>query len=1161
MDASESKTERKHWLPRFLLSKTFIVAAAIVVVYTLAGFFLAPYLLKRQATRFAEETLKCSLAIEEVRVNPYALTLAIKNFDLKERNGSPLLAFKEFFINFQVSSLWKWALTFADVRLDGPSVHVEVMPGGRLNLIELVDRIPKEDKEKSEPSEAKADKKEPPLRMILEHIALNQGRVVFTDRSDLTHASVTFEPLGLELRNFTTLPDKKGKHHVEASLPRGGKLTWTGEASIHPLWSEGSIEVKGFKVITAWEFLQDELLLDKPEGGVDLTAQYRFAYDGKSPALVVDGLKVLVSGLSLKAQGEEAPVFSMETIRLEQGRFDLAARELSVGQLALSRGTATPRVNEQGRLNFQDLVKAAPDSKPVGAEKQATPEPPWRIDLKAVSLDDLAVNYMDQSRLYPLEMVAARLGVKLKASLSYATEDVQVLAEDLGVTLSGVELKEAGKEEPMVSLDSLAVDGGRLDLGARQVSLERVRLEGGHAEALMEKEGIVNFERMLAEDTTGKIKKEIAEAGEEAKAEGLPWSVAVGAVEAAGFSVAFIDQTLSPSPTLNLENITLKLSDIHSEGKTPIPFEASLDVKQGGSVKTKGRFTPAEKSAEATIQVSNVNLTPVQPYVAKVALLSLDSGAFSLSGQVNRKEGKKGPSTTFSGKADILNLLVKEAETGQRFLAWKSMNVSDINMSLGPDRLEIGEVRLSELFGKLIIYEDQTVNLKKVLRAQTGEGEEIKAGPEAEAPKTFPVNVRRIRIDRGNLDFADLSLRPQFAAKIHELKGAIVGLSTKEGERAQVELDGRVDEYGTSKIQGQLEPFDPKRFTDVSMVFRNVEMTNLTPYSAKFAGYRIASGKLSLDLRYLIKRSELKGENQIILDKLTLGEKVDNPDAPNIPLDLALALLKDADDRIDIGLPVSGNLEDPQFSYGHLIWKALLNLFTKIITAPFRALGAMLGVEKEDLGTVAFEPGKAELPPPEQEKMKALSEALAKRPQLTLKIQGRYDAARDGAAMKTLAVRREIAKRLGREPAPGEEPEPVDVANPQVQQAVEDLVRERISPEALAAAKEEALKKAAELGKEAEKEAEKEDKAEPPALSADLSRELYTALLRKVVDVHPLTEAQLQELGRDRAEAIRQELVAKGKVDEGRLIVLEPSKADEKSEEAVASTLTLDVRH
>jgi len=1158
MNTSENKKTPKHWAQRFLLSKTFIIAVAVVVVYTLVGFFLVPYLIKRQMSRFAEETLKCRLTMEEVRVNPYALTMDIKNFDLKENDGSPLIAFRAFFINFQVSTVWNWAWTFADVRLDDPSLHIEMRPEGRLNLLDVVERFPKEEKERSGSSKEKGEGKAPFPRIVLEHIALNQGRLVFADRSDSTHASVTLEPIGLELRNFATLRDKKGMHSFEATLPQGGTLRWAGEMSVQPVWSEGSIEVKNLKVATVWKFLQDEVLLDKPEGEVAITARYQFAYDGKSPTLMIDGLKVLVSDLLLKAQGDELPIFSMEAIRLEEARLDLSTREFSVRELGLSRGRLEARVNEQGRFNFQELVRAGGDSKPAGTKRGG--EPPWRFDFRAVSLEELSVNFSDRSRPYPLEIEAAKVGVKFHARLSYGPEKMQAHAEELGVTFSGVTWKEIAKEEPLATLDTLAVEGGRLDLEARQVSLESVRLEGGHLEALREKEGTVNLLRMVSGSGAGKIRKEIAEVGEKAKTEGQPWSVGIGVAEAGGFSVAFSDETLSPPATFNLENITMKLSDIQSDGRSPILFEASVGVKQGGSVKTKGRFMPSGKSIEATVQASNLSLTPLQPYLAQVSPLVLDSGALSLAGEVRQKEGRNGPSTTFSGNGDILDLLVLESDTGQRFLAWKSMKVNAMELSLRPDRLEIEEVCLTEPYGKLIIYEDQSVNFKKILRGQEEKAEEKKPTPKAEAPGGVAVNVRRIRIEKGNLDFADLSLRPQFAAKIHELNGAVVGLSTKEGERTQIQLEGRVDEYGTSKIQGQLEPFDAKRFTDVSMIFRNVEMTSLTPYSAKFAGYRIASGKLSLDLHYLIKDSELKGENQIILDKLTLGEKVDNPDAPNIPLNFALALLKDADDRIDIGLPVSGNLEDPQFSYGHLIWKALLNLFTKIITSPFRALSAMLGVEKENLGTIEFDLAKAVLAPPEQEKMKSLSEALAKRPQLTLKIQGRYDPAGDGAAMRSSAIRHEIARRIGRELAPGENAEPVDVGNPVVQQAIEGLVKERISPEAFAAAKEEALKKAAGAGKKAGKPVTKEDKGKPPALPADLSREFYTSLLQKLIETHPVTEGELQALGRRRAEAIKQELVAKWEVGEDRITVLDSRAAEEKSKETVASKLSLDVK-
>jgi hypothetical protein len=805
MDTPESKPLRNHWLMRVLLSKTFIIAVALMITYTLAGFFLAPYLIKRQATRFARESLKCLVVMEEVRVNPYALTLDIRNFDLKERDGSPLLAFKAFFINFEISSLWHWAWTFADVRLEGPAVNLEIKPGNRINFIEIADRIPKKENEGKTSRQEKAGGEARPPRVIFEHIALNQGRLVFTDRSGPTPGSIALEPVGLELKNLTTLPGKKGI----------------------------------------------------------------------------------------------------------------------------------------------------------------------------------------------------------------------------------------------------------------------------------------------------------------------------------------------------------------------CSFEASLAVREGGAVYAKGRFTLAQKSAEATVHVSNLALTPFQPYLARYAYLSVDAGDLSVAGKVSYRKGEKGPNLQFSGDAHVADLLVSELDTKldakQRFIAWQALEANDIKLGLGPEQLEIGEVRLIEPYGKLIIYEDKTVNLKKVLRPQGETVEETNPALQAEAPGGFPVDVRRILIEKGLLDFADLSLRLQFAAKIYELKGTIVGLSTKEGERAQIQLDGRVDEYGMSRIQGQTEPLNVKRFADITMLFKNVEMTNLTPYSGKFAGYRIASGKLSLDLHYLIEQSELKGSNQIILDNLTLGEKVESPAATNIPLKFALALLKDADGRIDIGLPVSGNLDDPQFSYGHLIWKALINLFTKIVTSPFRALGGMFGVDKENLGTIAFEPGRVVLPPPEREKVKILSEALAKRPQLMLKIQGRFDPAADGEALKSMAIRFEIARRTGREVVPGKDAGPVNVSNPPVQQAIETMVIERISAGDLAAAKENAAKQAAVMDKEAGKAAKKEKK-QAELLPPDLSRELYTALLQKLVEAHPVTEARLNELARERAEAIKQEFVAAGAIDEGRLTVLEPTATEEEAEGSVSSELTLDVR-
>jgi hypothetical protein len=283
---------------------------------------------------------------------------------------------------------------------------------------------------------------------------------------------------------------------------------------------------------------------------------------------------------------------------------------------------------------------------------------------------------------------------------------------------------------------------------------------------------------------------------------------------------------------------------------------------------------------------------------------------------------------------------------------------------------------------------------------------------------------------------------------MHDLGGVVTGLSNDPATTAQVELDGKVDDYGSARVRGSIQPFRATEFTDLTLTFRNLEMTNLTPYSGKFAGRKIDSGKLSVDLEYKIKNRQLAGENKFVINKLKLGERVDSPDAMKLPLDLAIALLQDSNGIIDLDLPISGSLDDPQFSYGRIIWKAIVNVLTKLVTAPFRALGKLLGISSEKLESVDFDPGSSALLPPEQEKLKTLSEALAKRPALTLTLEPGYDPEADRRALQELAMRNDAVAVAGIKLAAGEAPGPVDVNNYKIQTWLEDRYAERVGKEA-----------------------------------------------------------------------------------------------------------------
>jgi outer membrane protein OmpA-like peptidoglycan-associated protein len=374
-----------------------------------------------------------------------------------------------------------------------------------------------------------------------------------------------------------------------------------------------------------------------------------------------------------------------------------------------------------------------------------------------------------------------------------------------------------------------------------------------------------------------------------------------------------------------------------------------------------------------------------------------------------------------------------------------------------------------------------------------------------------------------------------FATQIHRLTGVVIGTSSAKDARAQIDLNGQVDDYGTARIGGEMNVFDPTGFTDVEMRFENLEMANLTPYSGQFAGRKIDSGKLSLELDYQIDNSQLLGDNQIVVDRLKLGERVESPKAVNLPLDLAVALLEDGNGVIDIGLPVKGDLNNPEFSVGHLVWKAFVNLITKIVTSPFRALGALLGGETENLDIVAFEPGKSEVSPPEAEKLQQLAQAMEKRPQLKLVVQGRFSPQHDGEALQNLALRRALATLAGdREPAPDEDPGPVDYSDPATQRRLEKMFRERFGREALKdfmAGLEPPSGKAPAAGQEA---------ANDPGL---VSKALFTRLAA----AETLPENALPALAEARAEAIVARLTTDGGIAAARVTTKSPEPAGDEA--------------
>ncbi|MCB4810036.1 DUF748 domain-containing protein [Methylovorus menthalis] len=1158
-----------------LLTTPFKIFAGLVVAYLLFAYFAVDPLARRILPWFAENKLASQASVEHVKFDPLRLILTAHQLKLNRQNGAPLASFDRLYVNLETSGLFRFAWRIKDIRLTAPQVAVEIGSDGRLNWADLIAKL-NEDKDDT-PSTSMP-------RLLIDHILIEGGNVAYVERNRPKPFELALQPLGLELDGLSTLPEDRGDYLIVAKLPAdGGSLKWKGNIGLNPLVSQGVLELQGIKLAPLMQIVKHQSLpVRLTQGELQSQLTYSFAMvksaeqQDPTPEAIVQDLSLALDDVAAEVQGQhgpaqlhlkqlsvamprldfsmrkgteltfknmrlglqklalqqaKTPLFQLDAIDVQGIDYDLARQHLQVADAVLHAGHIKAARSSNGSLDWQSLIPAA-NSEPAqtGSRSPAADAAPTRqaftFDIGRLRLADWRAEYHDASFVHPLDVTLNAFNLEL----GLGNSEGKLQLRDIQSRVGPVQLQSALYPQPAVTLASLQVQNGAVDVDAQSVSLGAVLLSGLQAQVLRSTSQPLNWQAMLETRSPAASAQAAASPSARQKASnasatksGPAWKLSLPKLALQDASVHVEDNTTGKPVVLDIERAGIELHDVSLDLGRSIPVKASFKVRQGGQFNADGKLTLSPFKADLKLALNALSLKPLAPYINQFALLRLNDGAVRLNGQLGLKTDQAF-SAQFKGGFAVDRLAIAEENGGATFLAWKTLGSDSLKLSLGPDRLHMDELRIVEPQGKFIIHEDKTLNVQRMMRTQPvnsaagakanpapasapkaqGKATSKNASTGAEATSTFPVSISRVRIDRARLEFADYSLKPQFGTYINSLSGVINGLSTDPNTTAQVELDGKVDEYGSARIRGSLQPFKATDFTDLKLTFRNLEMNRLTPYSGKFAGRRIESGKLSVDLEYKIKQRQMTGENKFVINKLRLGEHVDSPDAVNLPLDLAIALLEDSDGIIDLNLPVSGSLDDPQFSYGKIVWKAFVNVLGKIATAPFRALGNLLGIKSDKLEAVVFDPASAALAPPEQEKLQTVAKAMEKRPALTLTVTPAYDAVADRRALQEQTIRRDVAQRMGLKLSPDEQPGPVDLHNPKVQSAVFQLAQER-GPDA---------KKRGVLGKL--KDYLEIAKPEDPAA--------YESMLQQLKDGVNVPDSALQELATARAASVQQYL-------------------------------------
>ena len=977
-------------------SKPFVavaIIAALVGLYALLGFQVAPGIVRDQAIGFVREHYGRELQVGEVRVHPFKLQLEVRDLALPDTDARTMLGFARLFVDFELSSLWERAFVFKDVTLEAPVARAVVRPDGSLNLGDLA--LPED------PEDADA-----PLPSIWIHsLAVERGTVTFIDTARTTPFERTFDPVGFGLQDFRTTPEG-GDFRFTARSQADETFDWQGRFALEPrIASQGQFQIAGLRAPGVAEFLGDTLPFQLTDGSIDLAGAYQVSL-GEQLELGLQLPQIELAELGLRARGVDADWIRIPALTLSDTAVAMPAQSVTLGKVAIADLQAQAWISPDGTVNLQQLFATAAPA--------AEPAPP--------------------------------------AATEPATGD-------------------------------------------------------------------------------------------------RPWTVAVGSVELTDASIDFEDRMAEPAKKFALAPVNLRVDDASLDLARPLPVTLDALINGHARFEAAGTLTPEPLAADLDIKLAKARMQILQPYVLPVADLTIKDGELGVTGKVRLDPpGGQRPELSFDGDVTVDGFRSVDNSLNEDFVNFERLHLQTLSYTMGPDALSIDRVLLRQPYARVIISQQQIVNIAAVLdpqgtaaalaerraaaaadaartpaerraiereqkAADKAAARARKSGKAPAAPpptepvaETLPIRIREVRIERGRLNFSDFFIEPDFAANVQDLSGTITGLSSAPDSKAAVSLAGKLEEFSPVSIEGDIQPFDFGRHTDLGLRFENISLPIFNPYSGPVAGYNIAKGKLTTVLHYRIENRQLDAQHNIRIDQLEWGEATESQAEATLPVKFATSLLKDRNGVIDLDVPVGGTLDDPTFRIGPIVWQVIKNIIVKAVTAPFALLGSLFeGAEEAQF--VDFAPGEAILDPTTAGRLAALAKSLAEKPQLKLDVPIGVVAELDRPALAEQAFQ----AALGTTPA-------FETLEPKQRiEVLSALVRKQTGAEPAIP--------------EPPPPPEGTSRAEAKALRQNAVIESLTAAARAGVVV---PDAELARLAEERAAAIERALLAEG--------VLEPTR-------------------
>ncbi|RQZ19261.1 DUF748 domain-containing protein [Burkholderia sp. Bp9031] len=875
------------------------------------------------------------------------------------------------------------------------------------------------------------------------------------------------------------------------------------------------------------------------------------------------------SGAKAEATAKEAPPLDL-TIRhfaIDGGTINVDDRvpatptAMSLTKLAATLDGFTLQGKTPAKYTLSTSLSRGGDVKAEGAFSVAAKQADTKLTVDALALPALQPYLGEATRARVLD---GTLGGTVNAKADWGKTPLDAQIADSTVSLKSLKLATPDAKAPAIVLPDASAKIAKVDVAARTAEIASVDATGLALDVTRLKDGKIDL-AALAEPAQAAVPKRTV--ARKAEAAAPSWHYRIDALNVKESSANFTDLSTPRPVKLAIKPLDLSVQKISDDMTKPLPVQLKATLNRKGSLNVSGDVTAQPLKVGLKINGNRLDAAAFEPYFGSALNATIASALLNAQGNLTFAQVKDTPRATYRGDVALVDVRMLDKATSDPFAGWRSLALSNLKVNYDEKGTDVDAARVtfSNFYGRVLLDAQGRLNLKDVVAKETGpaqsltrdasKGEPVPLSPgvtppaaaqaasaaavqqasapvvvKAAPPPQNPVRMHfgELLLQNGRVTYTDNFIKPNYTANLVAIKGTVGAFGTDSTTSAPVDVAANLAGNGPISIKGSVNPLIEKPALDLTATAHDIELTNLTPYSAKYAGYPITKGKLNVDLHYQLANDQLQANNHIFIDQLTFGDHVDNDTATKLPVKLAISLLKNTRGEIDVNLPVSGSLSNPEFSVGGLIWRAVLNLIAKAVTSPFSLLAhAFGGSGGEDLGYVEFAPGSYQLTDAQQRKLDTVVKMLTEKPSIRLDLIGRVDPAKDAPGLRDAYVERLVRQQKLKDViGQGESIDPMSV---------------KVDP--------------AEYGKYLERAYKAADFKKPRNL-VGLQKTLPEADMKQALAEHaPADDNALRTLAQQRAQAVRQYL--DGKIDSSRMFVVAP-KLDAKGIEDKGATTRVD---